>query len=284
MKKTLTLIGLAVLFSLSINLGYSQNFKKASFTVVETTKSAAHFAGVPEIQASNAKYFTMNVQELQNSLAGVMHREFSNSGFIAQISLPHPDGTFHKYNVKENSTMHPTLGALFPEIKTYDAHGVDDASFVKLDITPRGFHAMIMTPGQKTIFIDPIVRGNTNLYIVYEKNDLITNKVKDCSFNSDIEELTNAKAATTGIVKTYGTCELRTYRLALSATGEYTAFHGGTVAAAQAAQVTTMNRVNGVYERDMAVTMVIIANNNLIIYTNAGSDPFTNGNPGTMIN
>jgi hypothetical protein len=71
--------------------------------------------------------------------------------------------------------------------------------------------------------------------------------------------------------------------LALSATGEYTSFHGGTVALAQAAQATTMNRVNGVYEKDMAITMVIIANNDQIIYTNGGSDPFTNGNAGAMI-
>lgn len=84
--------------------------------------------------------------------------------------------------------------------------------------------------------------------------------------------------------KQYGSCQLRTYALALSATGEYTAFHGGTVALAQAAQATTMNRVNGVYEREMAITMVIVPNNNLNIYTNAAIDPFTNGTPGNMIN
>jgi hypothetical protein len=44
-----------------------------------------------------------------------------------------------------------------------------------------------------------------------------------------------------------------------------------------------MNRVNGVYEKDMAITMTIIGNNDQLIYTNSGSDPFTNGNPGAMI-
>jgi hypothetical protein len=82
----------------------------------------------------------------------------------------------------------------------------------------------------------------------------------------------------------FGTCELRTYRLALSATGEYTAFQGGTVALAQAAQATTMNRVNGVYEKDIAITMVIVPNNNLIVYSSTTTDPFTNGTTGTMIN
>ena len=80
------------------------------------------------------------------------------------------------------------------------------------------------------------------------------------------------------------TCELREYRLAIAATGEYTTFHGGTVAAAQAAQVTTMNRVNGVYERDFGVRMIFVANNNnSIIYTNAATDPYSDGNTGAMI-
>ena len=44
-----------------------------------------------------------------------------------------------------------------------------------------------------------------------------------------------------------------------------------------------MNRVNGVFERDIAITMTIIANNNLLVYTNSGSDPYSNGNAGTML-
>ena len=68
---------------------------------------------------------------------------------------------------------------------------------------------------------------------------------------------------------------LRTYRLALAATGEYTAFHGGTVSGAQAAMATTMNRVNAIYEREVALRMLMVSNSS-IVYTNAASDPFTN--------
>ena len=39
--------------------------------------------------------------------------------------------------------------------------------------------------------------------------------------------------------------QLRTYRLAMATTGEYTAFHGGTVNGALGAITTTVNRVNG---------------------------------------
>ncbi|MFM8490238.1 MAG: reprolysin-like metallopeptidase, partial [Bacteroidota bacterium] len=80
-----------------------------------------------------------------------------------------------------------------------------------------------------------------------------------------------------------GDTRLRRYRLALSCTGEYASFHGGNKPAVLAAMNTTMNRVNGVYETDFGATMQIIANNDLLIYLDAGSDPFTNNNGGTML-
>ena len=88
---------------------------------------------------------------------------------------------------------------------------------------------------------------------------------------------------------------LRTYRLALAATNEYcVAVGGNTVAGSLAAEVLIMNRVNGVYERDVAIHMNIVANNNLITYAgdntqlrrrscNSANDPYTNGNGSTML-
>ena len=76
---------------------------------------------------------------------------------------------------------------------------------------------------------------------------------------------------------------LRNYRLAVACTGEYAAFHGGTTSGALAAIVVTINRVNTVYERDLSITMTLVANNTSIIYTNSSTDPFNNNNTGTLI-
>jgi len=269
-----------LLFSATLTLG--QKTKNINFSAKETTLGKLPVFEQPQIEASSFKVFEMDIESLKTQMVGVSHREQPNSGFVAKLNLPHPDGTFHTYHARENSTMAPGLAEQFPLIKTYDANG-DDGAFVKWDVTPHGFHAMIMIPGESTIFIDPVYQGNTDYYIVYHKKHFTTDKLMDCSFNSDNTNLSNKISPTSGIVKSFGTCELRTYRLALAATGEYTIFHGGSVAQALAAQVTTMNRVNGVYEKDMAITMTIIANNNLIIYTNGGSDPYTNGDAGSMI-
>ena len=83
--------------------------------------------------------------------------------------------------------------------------------------------------------------------------------------------------------KTSSGTELRTYRLALAVTGEYTAFHGGTVTGAMAAMNTSMNRINGVYEREVAIRMVLVADNDLLVYTNAAEDPYTNDDGGTLL-
>ncbi len=260
---------------------WGQNEKKINYSINEVSKAQIAAIGEIQISAANARFYQLDVDALRTGMVGVAHREIENSGFIAQFLLPHPDGTLQTYRAGENSTMHPQLAALFPEIKTYDAAGVDNGAVVKWDITPHGLHAMIMIPGQSTIFIDPAVKGNSDYYIVYSRKDFSTDKVFECDFNSDIKTLKGGKG---GTPKMFGTCQLRSYRIAIAATGEYTTFHGGTVALALAAQNTTMNRVNGIYERDMAITMTLVPNNNLIIYTNATTDPYTNGTPGTMIN
>ncbi|WP_460503759.1 reprolysin-like metallopeptidase, partial [Hymenobacter agri] len=74
-----------------------------------------------------------------------------------------------------------------------------------------------------------------------------------------------------------------TYRLPVAATAEYTANRGGTVASAQSAILTTVNRVTGVYERELAVRLQLVFNDGRIIYTNATTDPYTNNSPNSLV-
>jgi subtilisin-like proprotein convertase family protein len=204
----------------------------------------------------------------------------------AELHLPLPDGSFQRFRVVESPIMEPDLAAKFPEIQTYAAWGIDDPNlYARLDLTPQGFHAMITGTDRSTIFIDPYSfgGGDREHYLVYERQNYQSAIAKNFTCHTTGNAIPSSEE-TKSLAPRFGDCRLRTYRLALSATGEYTTFHGGTVALAQAAQVTTMNRVNGIFERELAVRMTIIANNNLLIYTNAATDPFTNGTPGTMIN
>lgn len=274
---------IAVFFALSCFTWTNAQMKVTPSYWGKTEDPAVPAMATRIIQPNVYLNYQLNVDELKYKLQNANLKTDSNPTEIL-IALPHPDGQFYEYQVFLNTTMHPGLQANFPEIRSYDAIATNQSgNTVKLDITPQGFHAMILSPTESTIFIDPYSFGGGDIsnYIVYYKKDFKTDKVFDCAFVSEENSINVGQEDLTP--KAFGTCELRTYRLALSASGEYTAFQGGTVALAQAAQVTTMNRVNGVYERDMAITMVIIPNNNLLIYTNSATDPFTNGTPNSMI-
>ena len=196
---------LTALMGFTASLSFAQNDKKVSYPIQEVSKLLVESIGSPQIRAQNAKYYQIDVTTLIPQMNGVMHREYPNSGFIANVNLPHPDGTFHAYRTIANSTLHPELNEKFPSIYTYDASGVENGARVKWDITEHGLHAMIMIPGESTIFIDPVLKGNDDYYIVYRKSDFQTDKVFDCSFNSDINTLKSNNQI--GSVKAFRTCE-----------------------------------------------------------------------------
>ena len=201
----------------------------------------------------------------------------------AFIVLPMPDGTFQKFRFWESPTMEPELQNKFPEIRTYTGQGIDDPyATLKMDFTPQGFHAMILSPNGR-VFIDPYAKGEINYYLSYYSKNFLK---KDVSFDCEVlnhDEYIEPVANYYESLLTPTGPQLRTYRLANAATGEYTQYHGGTVASGLAAVTTSVNRVNGVFEREAAIRMVLVANNNLIIYTNPSTDPYTNNNGSAML-
>jgi hypothetical protein len=200
-----------------------------------------------------------------------------NSNVI--FSFPMPNGTMSRFKIVESSVMEPELQAKFPDIRTYLGQGIDDPySVVRFDYTPLGFHAMILSPNG-TVFIDPYSMNETDYYMSYYKDDFRP------AFEKNFKCLTESNdnlPVYTNITNRTGE-QLRTYRIAVAATGEYTAFFGGTVPAALAAIITSINRITGVYELEMSLRLVVVANNLLVIYTNGASDPYSNNNGGAML-
>ncbi|WP_343635538.1 reprolysin-like metallopeptidase [Fluviicola sp.] len=284
MKRRILLSGVFFLGVSLCSVAFSQANKLPKGTWKMISESEIAPSGTRYIKPTKFLTFKLDVSKMHQVLSQA--KRIDDPNYIPVfIELPKPDGTVGSYQVHENETMSPGLAAQFPEIRSYDGIAMDNSGeVVKFDLTPQGFHAMTLIPGKSTVFIDPYSFGGGDIehYVVYSRADYTTDKVFTCQVEAELG--TEIKGANDGIVKSFGNCTKRTYRLALAATAEYTTFQGGTVALAQAAQVTTMNRVNGVYMRDLAVTLTIIPNNNLLIYTNASTDPYTNGNPGSMIN
>ena len=249
----------------------------------EVDASSVASKNVHNIKGNKFRVLAIDLNQLYTELENVPHRNDFKAQAGVQIELPQADGSTKLYQVMENSTLPPELSIKFPTIKTYDAYGIDNpGELVKFDLTNHGFHAMILSPGKSPVFIDPLKRGATQYYIIYKKKDFISKSKLRCEVHgqSQLNSLVTNKSSFTD----FNSCELKTYRLAMAATAQYTAFAGGTINDALSAQVTTINRVNGIYETDMAITLQFIPNNNLIIYTDPNNQPYTHGIPKLLIN
>ncbi len=246
------------------------------------------FTGERNIIPQTYRTLELDVLEMKDELSSAPSEKIIKVNESRKIiSLPLPNGEYINFKFVESLVMEDELANKYPDIRTYLGQGIDQTTAsARFDITPVGFHAIIFNI-EGTVYIDPYSNGDNKYYISYYKKDFIT-KGENINISCTVlgleteiaqqlkEQVENGPDVFTGE-------ELRTYRLACAATGEYTIFHGGTVALGLAAIVTAVNRVTGVYEREVAVRMVLVANNDLIVYTNPGTDPYSNFNGGTML-
>lgn len=243
--------------------------------------------GDAQIYTKHATYFEMELSNLKDFLSTAPLKYNNQQLSNVQIQLPLPDGSADNYMVFEAPIMEEGLANKFPEIKTFIFQSTSNQMrYGRADITLKGFHLMLFDD-ESTIFIDPFSTNDTDIYQVYFKKDCINNKaMPDCLSQEEAstEKLDKSMLTDNQTVKQLKSNKnsngqiLRTYRIAVSATAEYTQFHGGTVAEGLSAVVTSINRVNGVYEREFTIRLVLVADNDQIIYTDENTDPFTNPN------
>lgn len=193
------------------------------------------------------------------------------------IELPMENGKFQQFRVASSSIMEEGLQNKFPNIRTYKAIGVDDPSAtVRFSVTQFGLHSMSLSGKRSATYIDPYTTDKEN-YIIYNRKDLTKTSTNfECLTEQDID-LPSLNGDAGRILDTDDSIH-RTYRLAQSCTAEYGnifANAGTEVADIQAQMTITMNRVNEIYERDLAITLIFVADNDQIIYYGAtNSDPW----------
>jgi chitodextrinase len=268
MKNKLLTIAMLAITSFSM----AQNEKKLWTSTVQK-KDAVVVANKKTL--SNPKLFELNVTELKQSLTNAPQRFTSGKSNVI-VAFPNADGQMERYRIQESSNMAPELAARYPEIKSYIGQGVDTpTSTIYFSLSPLGLQTMVVHADQSAEFIEPFTTDKSS-YAVYRKADKAASlSLFDCKIIQKVK--TNIAGATDGSLARPNADDalLRTYRLAMSVTGEYTAYFGGTKALALAAINNTMTRVNGVFEKDFATRMVLIANTDAVIYTSASTDPYS---------
>jgi hypothetical protein len=259
---------------MSATLAFSQkdNFWQKQ-SLASSSKVKADKANLPKSQV-----FSLNMNAFKQALIQAPKRENVSRVSSVILSFPNSEGKMERYRIVEASNMSPELEARFPEIKSYAGQGIDDSSAViRFSVSPLGFQSMRLSANQSATFIEAYT-NDLSQYVVYKRADKVaTPDDFECLVTDSMSKNIDGDAST---LRNADDGILRRYRLAVSATGEYTAYHGGTKALALAAINATMTRVNGVFENDFNATMVLVGNTDSVIYTSTSSDPYGNNTSG----
>ncbi len=222
------------------------------------------------------KLFDLNVLPLKQKLFSILNPLNQNT---AIVSLPNADGNIEEFEVLESSNFEPELQARFPQIRAFSGKGVTDKSAtLKLSISPEGVQTMIFRSEKENEFIESYSQD----HIVYAVFKSARNKGKLAwTCNTDEQEAINnfniQIQNSNRLLSSAG--ELKTMRLAQSCNGEYANFFGATspsqVGLVLAAFNATLTRCNGVYERDLALHLNLIASTVNVIFYDPATDPYT---------
>ncbi len=208
-----------------------------------------------------------------------------------QVLLPLPDGSTQIFQAWESKVMHPDLAARYPMIRTFAGRSLENPShLVRFGYGPTGFHSFVTTDDGGSL-ITPYANNQTQYYISFSRSELSWQQVDlpptfiqyvpmegeptiDFSANLPSEEV-NLRGGGEGEVTVR-----REYRFALACTGEYGASHGGTVESALGTLVFATSVLNGVLERDADFRLVLIPDNDKLVFVHPDSDPYNNSTMG----
>ena len=208
------------------------------------------------------------------------------------FDLPLPDGSMLTVIATEYSMMEKSLANRFPQFKTWKIRALNGNNIRgRIDFTAVGFHAMLTLENGDTVFIDPNQSITTTeakekkgkrVYNSFSKQKNKHLFQRQYPIKEIIIQPSESKTITSPKPQARVAKSLITYKLALAATAEYSALQGTTKEQAFSAMFSTINRVNGIYERDISIRLQLTDTDKLI-YLNPNTDPYSSGNPYKMM-
>ena len=228
-------------------------------------------------------YYSLDVDAIRAQLANA--QESGKSSKAVVISIPTLDGKIEKFAVYSLPVLEKSLADRY-QLGSYAGVGIDNpASYVRFSVAPNDFQSMVFRNGQYE-FIEPQNKEKT-VYGVFPKTEkgqdgkaFTCKTTEDYISQEQMKKLSNSTDFTHNVTDFSKASDkkYRTYRLAISVTGEYTNFFGGVPQAITAINA-TMTRVNGVFEKDFAIHLNV-QDFPQLIYTNASTDPYSNASTG----
>lgn len=279
-KQLLTATGIIA----SMLLSAQKNF----WNQVQNTSTLGKNVSLTERRTTPIDYklYKLDLQGLKSELLKAPQRESINESLV--LKFPNADGKLVNYIIKEAPVMAAELSDKFPDIKAYVGYEKENSgNTIRFSTSPYDGINVMYFDASDVSYLDTYTK-DLSTYIVYKKNSLPADPER---FNCDFDKVNFSNGPSVEPISLKAPIVkdgmFRKYRLALACTIEYAAFHvnraglaGGTLeqkkAAVLAAMNASMTRVNGIYEKTLSLTMVLVPNNDQIIFID--SDNYDNAN------
>ena len=238
--------------------------------------------GIKDIEPQIFTLYNIDDTVIKDLLWSAKHeseQDVKQSNVVIQVGLP--ENRIENFKIVQYDMMEPELASKYHEIRTfYGVSAENSAKRIRIDYTNHGFRAVISSPDEDKVFIDHFQRNDKNTRVVYYKKDY--KKVPTWGCNVTEEHIIDRNI---GSGSRIGDCQLRSCRLAQATTAEYSIYHGATSAAQSSlvmtAVVNVINRINEVYEPEVAVRFILINNTDLVFYYNTNTDGYSNNGTST---
>ncbi len=277
MRKLLFLIGSIILFVFNISaqeLNPWAILKSSAGIIKSRSVSRLSFPKQYEL-------YNLELGALRKQLFNAVGKTRANAVIVM---IPNADKGMEAFEIKEASNFDPELQAKFPEIRAFSGKGITDPyATLKLSYSPQGIQAMVFRSEKENEFIEPFSSDN-KVYAVFKSLRKPGELPWTCGTPTQALEKNLNEKVKREIIKARSGSDLKTLRLAQSVTAEYSNYFGATgssqVNLVLAAVNNTLTRCNGVYERDLALHLNLIANSTNVFYYNASTDPYSPGSTG----
>lgn len=217
--------------------------------------------------------FKPDLQQLRKVLRHAP-KSYRNDETWVKISIPFSDGIYHEVEVAEASVVAKKIYDRYPANRSYKVRGVNDSYISgRMSITPLGIAAMLYSK-DGNIFIEPTKDGNHKVY------DFDSSVFESFSCGTDHSKFKKKKGSDSRA--SYGSQE-RKYIIAIASTGEFSAKHGNNLATINAKINDYLTLLNTLYERDLAITFELTADNDDIIFFDPATDGINPANNSTKL-
>jgi hypothetical protein len=224
--------------------------------------------------ADNARYFQINHRLFNN--------KFSELNSVTQITVPLPNGLSIAVTLSPSPILSEDLAKQYPNFMTYQAQQVGQSKNIgRFSISHLGLFGFFRYNNQ-WMLLSPVYQDETDDYASYwYKNAAVESEsatmAADFLLTKTQQDDPNfaRKSVTTGDT-------IRTFKLALSTTAEYTQRLGGTAPNVVAELMNLVNRINQILLVDLGLQFELVDNHDIIFF-DATNDPYTNSDAATDI-